>query len=104
MLRCVQLFVTQETQSPSVRRHLQAIILGWIAISSSRASSRPRDRTRISYVSCIGRQILSASTTWEAQTPADVSPKGVLFVCLFVFGGGGSEVAHSEIKTGIIRS
>ena len=37
---------------------LQAIILEWVAISSSRGSSRPRDRTQVSYVSCIGRKIL----------------------------------------------
>ena len=36
----------------------QARILEWFAISSSRGSSQPRDRTHISYVSCIGRQVL----------------------------------------------
>jgi len=30
----------------------------WVVISSSRGSSRPRDRTSISCVSCIGRHIL----------------------------------------------
>ena len=33
-------------------------ILEWVAISFSRESSRPRNRTHISYVSCIGRQAL----------------------------------------------
>ena len=37
---------------------LQARILEWVAMPSSWGSSRPRDQTRISYVSCIGRQIL----------------------------------------------
>ena len=37
---------------------LQARILEWTAISSSRRSSRPRDQTRISCVSCIGRWVL----------------------------------------------
>ena len=37
------------------RRVTQAKILKWVAISFSRASSRPRDRT---HVSCIGRRIL----------------------------------------------
>ena len=32
--------------------------IGWVAISSSRGSSRPRDRTRVSCVFCIGKQIL----------------------------------------------
>ena len=36
----------------------QARILEWVAVPSSRGSSRPRDRTCISYVSCIGRQFL----------------------------------------------
>ena len=35
----------------------QARILAWVAIPSSRGSSRPRDRT---HVSCIGRPILLA--------------------------------------------
>ena len=39
----------------SVDEIFQAIVLEWIAISFSRGSSQPRDRTR---VSCIGRQIL----------------------------------------------
>ena len=37
-----------------VHRILQARILEWVAISSSRRSSRPRDQTLVSYVSCIG--------------------------------------------------
>ena len=37
----------------SVHGILQARILEWVAISSSRGSSRPRDQTHISYVSCI---------------------------------------------------
>ena len=32
--------------------------LGWVAISFSRGSSRPRDWTRVSCISCIGRRIL----------------------------------------------
>ena len=42
----------------SVREILQARILECVAISYSRGSSPPRDRTRISNVSCIGRQVL----------------------------------------------
>ena len=33
-------------------------ILEWVAISSSRGSSQPGDQTLVSYVSCIGWQIL----------------------------------------------
>ena len=39
----------------SVHGILQARILEWVAMSSSRGSSQPRDQTR---VSCIARQIL----------------------------------------------
>ena len=42
----------------SIPRILQARILEWVAISFSRGSSQPRDRTHISGVSCIGRWLL----------------------------------------------
>ena len=62
LLSCVQLpatlWMVAHQAPPS-----QASILGWVAISSSRGSSRPRDRTCIS---CIGRRILYLCTTWEA--------------------------------------
>ena len=44
----------------------QVRILEWIAISFSRGFTRSRDQTCISCVFCIGLQILSHSTTWEA--------------------------------------
>ena len=47
----------------SVHGISQARILEWVAISFSRGSSQPRDRT---HVSCIGRGILSHWATWEA--------------------------------------
>ena len=37
---------------------LQARILEWVAMPSSRGSSQPRDWTHVSHVSCIGRWIL----------------------------------------------
>ena len=55
----VWLFATLYTPwGSSVRGILQARILGWVAISSFRGSSQPRNRTHISHVSCIGRQVL----------------------------------------------
>ena len=42
----------------SVPGILQARILAWDAMPSSRRSSRPRDRTCISYVSYIGKRVL----------------------------------------------
>ena len=37
---------------------LQARILEWVAISFSRVSSPPRDRTGVSYISCTCRRVL----------------------------------------------
>ena len=42
----------------SVHGILQARILEWVAMPFSRGSSQPRDGTPVSYVSCIGRQVL----------------------------------------------
>ena len=61
---------------------LQARILEWVAVFFSRRSSQPRDRTRVSWVSCIGRQILYHCATWEAPYEGEVSFK--LIFCLFV--------------------
>ena len=53
-------------QAPLSIGILQARIPKWVAMPSSRGSSRPRDRTYISCVFCFGRQILHHCTTWEA--------------------------------------
>ena len=42
----------------SVHGILHARLLDWVAMLSFRGSSWPRGRTHISYVSCIGRQVL----------------------------------------------
>ena len=42
----------------SVHGIVQARILEWIAMPSSRGSSQPRDRIHVSYVSSIGRWVL----------------------------------------------
>ena len=70
MLSCIQLFATPWMQSPpgsSVHGILQARILEWVAISSSRGSSQPRNWTQVSCVSCIGREILYHHATWESS-------------------------------------
>ena len=51
---------------PSVHAILQARILEWVATPSSGESSQPRDRTLISYVSCIDTHVLYHFATWEA--------------------------------------
>ena len=42
----------------SIQGILQAGILKWVAMSSSRGSSLPRNCTCVSYVFCIGRRVL----------------------------------------------
>ena len=57
----VRLFVppwTLARQAPLSMGSLQARMLEWVAISSSRGSLPPRDGTCISYVSCTGRRVL----------------------------------------------
>ena len=41
-----------------IRGILQARILEWVAMLSSRGSSQPRGQAWVSYVSCIGGQVL----------------------------------------------
>ena len=50
----------------SVHEILQARILEWVAISSSRGSFWLRDQVHVSCISCIGRWILYHWATWEA--------------------------------------
>jgi len=56
----VWLFVTQWTGTHQAlfMGILQARILEWAVMPSSRGSFQPRDQTHLSYVSCVGRQIL----------------------------------------------
>ena len=42
----------------SVHGILQARVLVWVAMSSSRGSSQPRGQTQVSHVSCSGRKVL----------------------------------------------
>ena len=42
---------------------------------SSRGSFQPRDGTPVSFISCIGRQILYHCATWEAQLKACLDKK-----------------------------
>ena len=49
---------TVACHTPPYMEILQARILEWVACPSSRGPSPPRDQTPVSYVSCIGRQVL----------------------------------------------
>ena len=45
---------------------LQARILEWVAMLSSRGSSQPMDQTRVSSSSALGARFLTTRATWEA--------------------------------------
>ena len=69
VLSCVQLCDPMDCSPPgsSVREILEARILEWVAIFSSRGSFLPRDGTCVSCISCLHRQILYHRATWEAH-------------------------------------
>ena len=67
LLSHVQLFATPSTvagQAPLSTGILQARILGWVAMPSSRESSQPRDRTQIS---CIAGWFFTIWTTEKSK-------------------------------------
>ena len=88
----VRLFCDPVDCSPpgsSVHGVFQAKILEWVAISSSRGSSQPRDQTHGSCDYCIGKWNLYHCGTWEAHH--DLSPvtrrddcglPGILVLCV----------------------
>ena len=66
-LSCDQLFATPWTiahQAPLSMEFSRQEYWSGVAMSSSRASSLPRDQTHVSY---FGRRILYHCTTWEAH-------------------------------------
>ena len=77
MLSCFWLFATPGTitqPGSSVPGIFQARIPEQVAIYSSWGSSRPRDWTRVSWVSYIGRQIFYHWATWETPTARHAIP------------------------------
>ena len=61
--------VDRSLPGSSVHGVLWARILEWVAVPSSRASSPPRDHTRLSYVSCSGRWVLYHSQAHPSKSP-----------------------------------
>ena len=57
---CLTLWDPSDCSLPGFSVHgiLQARILEWASISSSRGSSWPRDQNQVSYITFIGRQVL----------------------------------------------
>ena len=53
----------------SVHRILRERILQWDGMPFSRGPSWPRNQTRVSYISCIGKWFCITSATWEAVIP-----------------------------------
>ena len=88
-LDCAQLYLTLcdpldcSPPDSSVHVILQARILEWVAISSPRGSSQPRDRTQVSCVSYTGRRISYPWATWEAWL-YNTTPKISVFHCCAV--------------------
>ena len=74
---CPTLCNTMDCSPPgsSVHGTLQARILEWVAMPSSRGSSWPRDRTHMPYVPCIGRW-----ASLVAQTVKNPSAMGETWV------------------------
>ena len=54
-------------QAPLSMRFSQTRILEWVAMTFSRGSFWPQDRTHVSYFSCIDRQFFTPSSTWMDQ-------------------------------------
>ena len=76
LLSHVQLFVTPWTvarQAPLSMKISRQEYWSGLLFPPLGESSQPRDRTCISCVSCINRQILHHCTTWVASNLADVS-------------------------------
>ena len=65
------------TPGSSLHGILQAGILEWVDISYFRGFSLPRDRTWVSWVSCIGRWILNY---WNQNTLLKYKPARVIFI------------------------
>ena len=89
--------------SSSVHGILQARILGWVAISSSRRSSQPRDSTCVSHVSCIaggfftteptGKPPLKAGDTVIQATKEETEAEKTLILASSQSLGGGGVVS-----------
>ena len=69
---CPTLFDLIDCSPPGPSAHgiLQARLLQWVAMPFSRGSSRPRDWTCISCVSCIARRFFPHWAAWEALASA----------------------------------
>ena len=73
-LSCVRLCNTMDCRQPgsSVHGILQARVLEWVALPSSRGSSQPRDRAQIPMSPALAGRFFTASATLESScTPPE---------------------------------
>ena len=83
---CPTLCDPMDCSPPGSSAHgvIQARILKWVAMPSSRGSSWPRDQTRVSYgLPALAGGFFTTSATWEAKehlgslgTPRNISKRG----------------------------
>ena len=86
------------TPSSSVHGIFQVRILVWHAISFSRGSPQPKVQTHVSYISCIGRQILYHWTTRNALSSPQLLKHVIRSLLLtFVFKCLNKIVHHQSI-------
>ena len=83
----------------SVHVILQGGILEWVAMPFFRGSSRPRNRTRVSYISCFGRRVLYQQCHLKAHEERDV-PLIFVDVSIEIIRGFGS--AHYKATYSIL--
>ena len=80
---------TATHQAPLSVEILQARLLEWVAVPSSRGSSQPKNQTCVSLASCIGRQVLYQDSAHELLKSKQIPKIG------FSGGTNGKESACS---------
>ena len=105
---CPTLWNPMDCSQPGIS---QARILEWVAISSSRGSSQPRDWTQVSHIFCIGRWILYHLCH---EDESNCSPSGFQFPSSFptfspivistdmhCWGGGSSNLVSLQYSSNL---
>ena len=95
---CPALCDPKDCSPPGASIHgiLQARILEWVAITFSRGSSCPRDLTAVSYISCIGRQVLyhqhhlGSPMSMESQQSQTLPSDKKCYIYIYIYDANGS--------------
>ena len=99
---CLTLYTPMNYSLPgsSVHGILQARILEGIVDSSSKQSPQSRDRSHVSYVSCIGRQNLYHTGGQSAKSQSHLSTGGCHWLSSALFGAlNPGPNQHDEIES-----